>query len=187
MNTSEKKKLFESVENYIELKYYSPVIEEMKNRRFDDFSGLSTPSVSKSYKTYSCLTEESIQSNGEKRRIEDVVNNLSESFSSMVLRLIDEKGLKDSAVYKKAGIDRRVFSKLRSNDDYQPSRNTAILLAMSLNLSLDEARDLLEKAGYSLSHSNKADVIVMFFLENGNYDISVLNETLDHFNERTLS
>ena len=185
MNTSAKNKLFEKVEDYIALKYYEPVIEEMKERPFDDFTGLSAPSVAKTY-GYKMLETSHPEPRKSGRRIEELVNNLSESFSSMVLRLIDEKGLKDSAVYKKAGIDRRVFSRLRKND-YQPSKNTAILLAMALNLSLDEAKDLLEKAGYSLSHSNKADVIVMYFLEEGNHDIYALNETLDHFEERTLS
>lgn len=185
MNTSEKNRLFEKVEEYIALKYYSPVVEEMKDRPFDDFAGFSAPSVVNSYNN---LAMDMMISEPRKsgRRLEEVVDNLSESFSKMVLRLIDEKGLKDSAVYKKAGIDRRVFSRLRKND-YQPSRNTAILLAMALNLSLDEAKDLLEKAGYSLSRSNKSDVIVMYFLEEGNHDIFALNETLDHFNERTLS
>lgn len=186
MNTSEKNKLFVDIEDYIAVKYYSPVIEEMKNRRFDDFSGLSAPSLTHSFYSeadYMVLPG----SNHTGRRIEDVVDNLSESFSGMVLRMIDEKGLKDSAVYKKAGVDRRVFSRLRSSDGYQPSRNTAILLAMALNLSFDETEDLLKKAGYSLSHSNRADVIVMYFLEEGIYDIDLLNEALDHFNERTLS
>lgn len=185
MNTSDKNKLFEKVEDYIALKYYEPVIEEMKARPFDDFTGLSAPSVAKSYGNQAMdMMIPAPRKSG--RRIEEVVDNLSESFSRMVLRLIDEKGLKDSAVYKKAGIDRRVFSRLRKND-YQPSKNTAILLAMALNLSLDETKDLLEKAGYSLSHSSRSDVIVMYFLEEGNHDIYMLNETLDHFNERTLS
>ena len=185
MNTFDKNKLFEKVEDYIALKYYEPVIEEMKARPFDDFTGFSAPSVAKTY-DYMMLETSGSEPRKSGRRIEEVVNNLSESFSSMVLRLIDEKGMKDSAVYKKAGIDRRVFSRLRKND-YQPSKNTAILLAMALNLSLDEAKDLLEKAGYSLSRSNKSDVIVMYFLEEGNHDIYALNETLDHFDESTLS
>ena len=190
MITSKKKtKLYESIEEYIERNYYSEKVESMKSRRFDSFFGLSGLSLMDTVSDKSFDEEKSMELTLEprSRSLEEVVRNTEESFSPMVLRLIDEKGLSDVAVYKKAGIDRRVFSKLRSREDYQPSRNTAVLLAMAMNLSLDEAIDLLGKAGYALSHSSKADLIIRYFFENENHDIYLLDEALVHFGERALS
>ena len=184
ISAKKKEQLFNSVNEYIENKYIPAKVESMKNRPFDDFYGLSGSSLLETTHKTKPMYSMSMPDN---RRLEDLVKNTEESFSTMVLRLIDEKGLTDTKVYKKAGIDRRVFSKLRSNEDYQPSRNTAILLAMAMKLSLDETKDLLGKAGMTLSHSNKADLITEYFFENENYDISLLNETLVHFGERSLS
>ena len=93
-----------------------------------------------------------------------MVNNLEETFSEMVLRLVDEKGYKDSEVYKRANLDRKLFSKIRSNPDYHPKKETVLALAVGLQLSVDETLDLLQRAGYTLSNSSKTDVIVRFFL-----------------------
>lgn len=120
------------------------------------------------------------------RDLSEVVNNLGETFSEMVLRLIDEKGKKDSEVYKKANIDRKHFSKIRSNPNYNPKKSTAIALAIGLELSLDETVDLLAKAGYSLSPSSKFDVIIRYFIEQGEYDLFTINEALFYFEEPML-
>ena len=120
------------------------------------------------------------------RKLEDLVDNLDESFSDMLLRLIDEKGYLDAEVYKRANIDRKLFSKIRCNRDYSPSRHTAIALAIALRLSLDETIDLLNAAGFNLSHSNRTDVIVEYFIDNGIYDLYLLNETLVQFGEKEL-
>ena len=109
-----------------------------------------------------------------------------ESFSDMVLRLIREKDLSEVAVYKAANLDRKLFSKLRSNRDYQPSKNTALALAVGLRLNVDQTRDLLGKAGFALSHSSRQDIIVEFFLEQGIFDIITINEALFDFDERLL-
>ena len=111
---------------------------------------------------------------------------LDESFTEMLFRLIDEKGLKDSEVYKKAGKDRKLFSKIRSNSDYRPSKPTALAFAIALELSLDRTAELLAKAGFALSHSNKFDVIVEFFIKNGNYDIMAVNEALYYYDQPLL-
>ena len=85
---------------------------------------------------------------------------------------------KDSEVYKRANIDRKLFSKIRSNPSYRPSKATALALAFALELDLDATRDLISRAGYSLTHSSRADIIVEYFIVTGNYDIFSLNETL---------
>lgn len=119
------------------------------------------------------------------RSLKDAVAELEESFSARLLRLIDERGLTDSAVYKRANIDRRLFSKIRK-EDYSPSKPTVLALAIALELNSDETCDLLKRAGFALSDSSKADVIVSWFIEEKIYDIFAVNEALFDFGERPL-
>ena len=121
-----------------------------------------------------------------KAALADVVNNLGESFQQRLLRMIDERGMTDPEVYKRANVDRKLFSKIRCREDYIPKKKTIVALAIALRLSLDDAKDLLASAGFTLTNNSKADLIVSFCIENGIYDILEVNALLFQFDQPTL-
>lgn len=174
--------LLGSVESYIDEHYVS---EHQEHRR--QLLDMEKQSL---YDEAILLNEAPMEADDEDfasaKGIDDLVGNLDEPFNTTLLRLIDAKGKTDAQVYKRANIDRKLFSKIRIGKGYLPSKRTVIALAIALELSLDEAKDLLNRAGYSISHSQKFDVMIEYFIVSGQFDIFEINEILFKYDQPLL-
>ena len=116
-----------------------------------------------------------------------VVANLEPTFQEVLFKFIDQKEINDTDVYKKAWIDRKHFSKIRSNPDYKIGKNSVIALAMALELTQVETDELLQSAGFALSNNNTADLVIQFCLKNNIYSLYDINDALGYFKLKPLS
>ncbi len=118
--------------------------------------------------------------------LSELLAQTDEGFSENLLRRIDKSGKKDSEIYKRANVSRQHFSKIRNNPAYKPTKATALAFAVALELDLNETKDLLSRAGYTLSRSSKSDIIIEYFIQSGNYNIHEINMTLFEFDQSLL-
>lgn len=182
--------LFEDVKSYLDEHYVEERLEreyrgDDRERRLRELMP-SAQSCDDRLMEAPCVLPSKSPMAEQERSLDDWLETMDDTFSESLLRLIDRKGKKDPEVYKKANVDRKLFSKIRNNPDYQPSKRTALAFAVALELNLDETRDFIGRAGYALSHSSKLDLIVEYFIVHQEYDIFTINETLFAFGQPLL-
>ena len=180
--------IFDKATYKISEKLFSDIAEYIDDNYVDEHTDYRSESMRMNMPMQSIMADEICECKSifAEEDLDSKLKQIDESFSQMLLRKIDEKGMTDAQCYKKANIDRKLFSKIRSDVHYKPSKTTAIAFAISLELSIDETEEMLKKAGFALSHSNKFDIIIEYFISKGKYDIYEINEALFAFDQNLL-
>ena len=178
-------KLFQNVASYIDENYAEEreigscgVRENIRRHR--DMQVCQSSTVLREHKPCAPMAASKAMS------LEDMLKQADAGFTETLLNLIDKTGKKDSEIYKKANISKQHFSKIRNNPNYKPTKPTAIALALALELSLDDTKDLIGRAGYALTNSSKFDLIIRYFIEQGNYNVVEINVALYEFDQTLL-
>lgn len=169
-------KLFQAVEQYIDDIYAGERFEAPRGKRRQ---ADREEAAAGSFADMPCLAPSGPTM--DMYTLAEMLDQVDESFGKTVLRKIDEKGMTDVECYKRANIDRRLFNKIKNEPNYRPGKQTALAIAIALKLTLSETKELLMKAGFALSHSNKADIVVEYCIKSGLYDIFQINELLFRF------
>lgn len=162
-------KLFQSVQSYID-EHYVQRLEMLECRMCD----MAMPTMA------------SAPAPQKKKSLREMLFETDTGFSETLLKLIDKSGKKDSVIYNRANVSRQHFSKIRNNPNYKPTKATAVAFAVALELDLEQTQDLIGRAGYALTNSSKFDVIIKYFIEQGNYNMMEINTTLFEFDQVTL-
>ncbi|MCR4885559.1 MAG: O-acetyl-ADP-ribose deacetylase [Clostridiales bacterium] len=193
------KKLYAHIQAFIDDAYVAPRYEEAERRRRE--INLMAPSYGASESIMAPAARPPREKKGKAvlpadsakkdaglpgASLEDYLDRLDEGFRDMLLRKIDESGMTDAECYKKANVDRKLFNKIKNQPEYRPGKSTVLAFAVALRLPLPETEDMLRRAGFSLSHSSKFDLIVEFFISRGEYDIYQINEALFSFDQKLL-
>ena len=180
--------IFDKAAYKISEKLFSDIAEYIDDNYVDEYTDYRRESMRMNAPMQAVMADEICECKAlfTENDLDSKLKQIDESFSQMLLRKIDEKGMTDAECYKKANIDRKLFSKIRSDVHYKPSKPTAIAFAISLELTLSETEDMLKKAGFALSHSNKFDIIIEYFISKGNYNIFEINEALFAFDQSLL-
>ena len=176
-------KLFQNITSFIDEHYVEQAVfahREDRSRRLQRTVAAKNASMSESVME-TCLPAPCMASS-----LEDMLRQQDKGFTETLLQLIDKTGKKDSEIYKKANLSKQHFSKIRNDPNYKPKKTTAVALAIALELSLEETRDLIGRAGYALTNSSKFDLIVRFFIEQKNYNIVQINMALYEFDQVLL-
>ena len=180
-------KLFSDIQEFINDEY----VDEHDEDFYEAFDGsIDEMPMAKCIQAPMCadamMPRKRETSSADGKSLREYMKQMDRSFQEMLFDLIDESDMSDVECYKKANVDKRTFSKIKSNKDYKPSKQTVIAFAISLQLDMDTTQELLATAGFTLSRSKVFDKIIRYFIHNGNYDIFEINEALFEFDQQLL-